>query len=126
MEDEPMTISILFLAGLAISFGTSLAIVFYLRIPLRRILEELCGTSERAAFWAAFTNISITLVPLIFALQYTPDSKGGTSAVLQIAAQLKWALAGLLTTVVIVASILSRFIAQRPVTNTTQVGGETR
>jgi len=119
-----MTASVLFLVGLAASLGTSLAIVMYLRAPLHRILEELCGTRERAAFWAAFTNVSVTLVPLIFALQYTPDSKGETSAVLQIAAQLKWALAGLLTTVVIVAWILSRFIPQRPVTNTTQPGRE--
>ena len=121
-----MRVSILFLAGLAISLGTSLTIVAYLRVALHRILEELCGTSERAAFWAAFTNVSITLVPLIFALQYTPDSKGGTAALLQIAAQLKWGLAGLLITVAIVAWILSRFIAQRPVANPTQVGGEIR
>ena len=115
-----MTPSILFLSGLATSLGTSLAIVVYLRVPLRCILVELCGTSERAAFWASFTNISITLVPLIFALQYTPESKGGPSAVLEIAAQLKWALGGLLITVVIVGWVLSRFIRQRPMTNMAQ------
>jgi hypothetical protein len=122
MEDKPMTPSMLFLAGLAMSLVTSLAIVVYLRVPLHRILVELCGTNERAAFWAAFTNISITLVPLIFALQYTPESKEGPSAVLEIAAQLKWALAGLLTTVVIVGWTLSRFIRQLPPTSTLQGG----
>ncbi len=121
-----MTPSILFLAGLAASFGISLAIVIYLRVPLHGILAELCGTSQRAAFWAAFTNVSITLVPLIFALQYSPESNAGTSPIFQIAAQLKWALAGLLTTVVIVAWILSKFIPQLPVTNTSQASSEAR
>jgi len=121
-----MTPSTLFLAGLLTSLGMSLAIVVYLRVPLRRILVELCGTTERAAFWCAFTNVSITLVPLIFALQYTPDSKGGPSAVLEIASQLKWALAGLLTTVVIVGWILSRFIRQRPLVTTAVSNGEVR
>ena len=121
-----MTASILFLSGLAASLGVSLAIVVYLRGPLRPILVELCGTTERAAFWSAFTNISITLVPLMFALQYTPESKGEPSAILEIAAQLKWALAGLLAIVVMVGWILSRFIRQRPLPNTAVGNGPVR
>ena len=120
-----MTPSILFLTGLAVSLVTSLAIVLYLKVALHRILVELCGTSERAAFWAAFTNISIVLVPLIFALQYTPQLKEGQSAVLEIAAQLKWALAGLLATVVMVGWILSRFMRQWPPAIATRSRGET-
>jgi len=120
-----MTPSTLFLTGLAMSLVTSSAIVVYLRVPLRRILVELCGTSERAAFWAAFTNVSIMLVPLIFALQYGPEMKVGQSAVLEIGAQLKWALAGLLATVVLVGWILSGFIRRRPLANATQSSGET-
>jgi len=119
-----MTPSILFLAGGATSLGISLGVVVYLNAPLRRILVELCGTSERAAFWAAFTNVCIILVPLIFALQFTPGSKGETSAVLEIAAQLKWVLAGLLAAVVMVGWVLGRFIRQRPAANTTQTSHE--
>ncbi len=119
-----MTPSILFLTGLTISLATSFAIVVYLRVPLRRILVELCGTSDRAAFWAAFTDVSIMLVPLIFTLQYAPELKEGQSAVLGIAAQLKWALAGLLATVVLVGWILSGFIRRRPLANT-QTSAET-
>ncbi|HXX23540.1 MAG TPA: hypothetical protein VEO19_10345 [Terriglobia bacterium] len=119
-----MTPSILFLIGLAVSLVTFLAVVVYLKPALHRILVELCGTSERATFWAAFTNISVVLVPLIFALQYTPELKEGQSAVLEIAAQLKWALAGLLATVVMVGWILSRFMRQWPPANTPQSTGE--
>jgi hypothetical protein len=71
---------------------------------------ELCGTGERAAFWVAFSSISITLVPLIFAMQYTPELGGETAAVLEIAAQLKWGFAGLLGAVLVHGWILSRFI----------------
>ncbi|MGA7967400.1 MAG: hypothetical protein WCC32_19135 [Terriglobales bacterium] len=115
-----MTPSILFLAGLAATLVTSLAIVAYLRGPLHSILVELCGTGERAAFWVAFSNVTIALVPLIFAMQYTPELKGGSTPVLEVAAQLKWALAGLLSAVVILGWVLSRFIRRQPTVNTMQ------
>src|ERR1039457_4246889 len=88
--------SIMFLAGLVVTLISALAIVAYLRAPLYSILVELCGTRERAAFWVAFSNVTLALLPLIFAMQYTPEVKPGTSVVLEVAAQLKWALAGLL------------------------------
>ena len=99
-----MTPSVLFLTGLAATLVTSLAIVAYLRVPLHSILVELCGTRERAAFWVAFSNVTLALLPLMFAMEYTPELKGGTPAVLEVAAQLNgpwrvfsvpsWSLAG--------------------------------
>jgi len=115
-----MTPSILFLTGLAATLATSLAIVAYLRGPLRSILVELCGTRERATFWVAFSNVALALVPLIFAMQYTPDLQGGTTAVLEVAAQLKWALAGLLSAVAVLGWVLSRFIRRQPADSMTQ------
>src|ERR1035441_874767 len=91
-----MTASLLFLVGLGLTLVTTFAIVAYLRSSLHSILVELCGTRERAAFWVSFSNVTITLVPLIFAMHYTPDLKGGSAAVLELAGQLKWALVGLL------------------------------
>jgi hypothetical protein len=114
-----MTTSVLFLLGLGLTIIATFAIVAYLRSPLHNILVELCGTRERAAFWVSFSNVTITLVPLIFAMQYTPDFKAGSSAVLELAAQLKWALAGLLFAVLILGWVLKGFIhrqAGQPVT----------
>jgi hypothetical protein len=54
--------------------------------------------------------VTITLVPLIFAMQYTPDLKAGSSAVLELATQLKWALAGLLFAVLVLGWVLKGFI----------------
>ena len=110
-----MTASILFLAGVALTLVASVSIVTYLRTPLRTILLELCGTKERAVFWVAFSNVTIVLAPLIFAMQYVPEFKPGTTAVLELATQLKWGLAGLLSGVVILGWVLSRSIRCQPV-----------
>ena len=108
-----MTTSVLFLVGLGLTLITTFAIVAYLRSPLHNILVELCGTRERAAFWVTFSNVTMTLVPLIFAMQYTPDLKAGSSAVLELAAQLKWALAGLLFAVLMLGWVLRGFIRRQ-------------
>lgn len=108
-----MTPSTLFLLGLILTLITAFAIVIYLRRPLHRILVELCGTQERAEFWVSFSNVTITLVPLIFAMQYTPELKAGTTPVLELAAQFKWALAGLLAAVLILGWVISRFIRRQ-------------
>ncbi len=91
----------LFLCGLGATVLASLLVVFYLHSHLRSILIDLCGTVERAKFWAAFTNVAFLLVPLIFALNFSPEF-GPRSAVLQIAAQLKAALIGLVVAVLVV------------------------
>jgi hypothetical protein len=116
-----MTPSVLFLMGLAAALAVSLAIVAYLRVPLHSILVELCGTRERAAFWVAFSNVTLALLPLIFAMAYTPELKGGNPAVLEVAAQLKWALAGLLSAVVVLGWVLNRFIRWQPARSTVQL-----
>ncbi len=108
-----MTASLLFLLGLGLTLVATFAIVRYLRSPLLDILVEICGTNERAAFWVSFSNVTIILVPLIFAMQYTPELKAGSTAVLELAAQLKWALGGLLFSVLILGWVLSSFIRRQ-------------
>jgi len=115
-----MIASILFLVGLSLTLVTAFAVVAYLRVPLHNILVELCGTRERAQFWVTFSSVTITLVPVIFAMQYTPELTTGSTAVLELARQLKWALAGLLTAVVILGWVLSGFIRRQPLVGKTQ------
>jgi hypothetical protein len=109
-----MTASFLFLVGLGLTLLTALAIVAYLRSPLHSILVELCGTPGRAAFWVSFSNVTLTLAPLIFAMQYTPCLKEGSSATLELAAQLKWALVGLLFAVLMLGWVLSSYVRRQP------------
>ena len=103
-----MSASILFLVGIGITLSMSLTTVIYLMNPLRKILTELCGTRERADFWLAFSNVALILTPLIFAASFPPDLRG--NPVIEIATQLKWAFIGLLTAMILIGFVISRFI----------------
>ncbi len=87
-----------------------MGIVAYISEHLRSLLIELCGTAERASFWLAFSNVALILVPLIFALEYTPELGSGKSIVFEMAAQLKYGLVGFVVTLSFLALMLSRFI----------------
>src|SRR5712692_4821928 len=105
-----MSETTLFLSGVAVALLVSMAVVIYLRPHLYTILRDLCATPERAAFWTAFSNVTISLVPLIFAMQYRPMVEKGTPVVFEIGTQVKWALIGLIVSVVILGFVISRFI----------------
>ena len=107
-----MSTSILFGSGLGCTMAASALAVRYLHHSLEKILDELCGNRDRAAFWTAFSGLTVGLVPVIFALSYSPEAN--TPPLLEIAAQLKWGLIGMVTSVVILGWVISRFIPRRP------------
>lgn len=92
-----MITSLVFACGLAATILVALGVVSYLNGPLRKQLLELCGTPERVAFWAAFANVSVVLMPAIFAMSVEPDSAASVSPLIAIAQQLKWGFVGLIT-----------------------------
>jgi hypothetical protein len=100
----------LFVIAIAATLLSSLAVVLFLRTSLRRILVDLCGTAERADFWTAFSVIALVLVPLIAAMFAKPDASRGP--VLAIAAQLRWALIGLVGAVSLLGAVISQFITE--------------
>jgi hypothetical protein len=102
----------LFLVGVASTAAISSAVVWYLKPYLQPVLVDLCGTNARAAFWTAFSNVTIGLTPIIFAMHYRPDPGPNTAAVFEIGTQIEWALAGLLFSVVLLGMVLSRFITK--------------
>jgi hypothetical protein len=108
-----VTGSLLFLSGLTLTLLVSLAVVRYMNAPLRKLLQDLCGNPQRSDFWAAFSNVTVTLVPVVFAMHYTPVQAGSLSVV-EIGEQLKWGLVGLVTSVLMLGWILSRFIPRTP------------
>lgn len=105
-----MSASVMFLCGLAVTLASSISVVIYLRAPLQKILVELCGSTERAAFWTAFSNVALTAVPVIFAMQYHPEAVGTAPVAFQLADQMKWGLIGLVLSIAVLAWVLSRFI----------------
>jgi len=60
------------------------------RSSLQQILIELCGNAERAAFWAAFSSVAVSVIPLIFAIQAHPDAGSQAPAMFELADELKW------------------------------------
>jgi len=104
-----------FCAGIGLTAVSSFVVMFYMKQPLQRVLVDLCGTQERANFWTAFSSIALVLVPIICAMQFRPDSTLGIGLCFAIIDQLKWALIGLVGTVVALGVVISKFIP-RPFT----------
>jgi hypothetical protein len=103
-----MSASLLFVCGTASTLLVSLVVVRYMHKALGKLLGELCGNRERAEFWTVFSDVTVALVPVIFAMQYRPDLR--SDALLEIAGQLKWGLIGLVTSILMLGWITSRFI----------------
>ena len=103
----------LFLVGVAVTAALALAVVSYLKPSLHDVLVDLCGTQTRAAFWTAFSTVTVALTPIMFALHYRPDMSAESHAVFEISKQLELALAGLLLSVVLLAIVLAKFIPPR-------------
>jgi hypothetical protein len=105
-----MSPTLVFVTGVVLSVSVSLGAVAYVRSALHSLLVELCGTPERAKFWLAFSNITLVLVPLIFALACEPETGPGKNVIFEMAAQLKYVLVGFVVPLTTIALILSRFI----------------
>jgi hypothetical protein len=112
--------SLLFICGLTMTSLIGLAVVRYLSPPLRKQLQESCGNPERAEFWTAFSNVTVALGPVIFALQYPPEA--GAPPLLAVVSQLKWRLVGLVVSVLMLGWILSRFIPKCSTGSATATG----
>jgi hypothetical protein len=104
-----------FLADVVIVTILFVGIVAYVERHLRALLVELCGTSERASFWLAFSNVALVLVPLIFALDYKPELGPDKNVVFEMATQIKYALVGFVITLGGLALVLYRFIPRNNV-----------
>ncbi|HEY7098715.1 MAG TPA: hypothetical protein VH437_18445 [Terriglobales bacterium] len=97
----------LFVSGLVLTLSLAIGVVRYLRRPLFNLLVELCGSDNRAEFWAVFSSAILALVPLVFALDYRPSDR---TPVFAIADQLVWALAGLVSSLLVLGWMLNRSI----------------
>ena len=104
-----MSISVMFATGVAATLVIATLVIVALLKPLEHVLTDLCGSASRARFWALFSAVSLVTVPLVFALGDNTLNRF-TPPLLQIAAQVRWGLIGLLMTAISMAWILSRWI----------------
>jgi hypothetical protein len=103
-----ITDTMVFLAGVSLTLVACVVVVIYLRNHLERILVLLCGTPEPAKFWTVFTNVTLILTPIVFALSYQPDTHLGRSAIFELSNQLRLGLAGLVFSVLIMGIVINR------------------
>ena len=101
-----------FIVGLALTMTVALVAIGYLQHHLKAILTDLCGTEERAAFWAAFSNVTLFLTPVIFALHFRPESGSMTALVYGLSDQIAAALLGFVAAIVMLGFVVGRFIAR--------------
>ncbi len=99
-----------FLVDVGLVAALSVGLVAYVKTHLKTLLIELCGTAERASFWLAFSNVTLVLVPLIFALDYKPEFGPDRNFVYEMATQLKQAIIGFVIALISLAVILLRFV----------------
>ena len=98
-----------FVIEVALTVSISLILVSYLRPFLRKVLLDLCGTEDRAQFWAAFSNILLIGMPILFALNYRPYAKNPEDLFFEVAGKLSGNLGGLLAALVGIGLIVSFF-----------------
>ena len=108
-----MSDATIFLAGVVLAAIAAALVVWYLRPHLDGILVDLCGTTERARFWMAFSNVTLLLVPVVFAMFCRPGGKD-VSVIFQVTSQLRWSLIGLVVSVIVLGLVISRFIPKTP------------
>lgn len=109
-----------FLIGVALTACFALLVVKYLRSSLKKILVDLCGSSERAEFWLAFTNVTLILVPVSVALHIRPGASSLAGFIFDLSDQLEATIWGLILTLVILGIVLTRHISSNALSH--QVG----
>ena len=98
-----------YLIQIAVTFIVVLLIAGYLRPYLKKILVDLCGTEERAQFWTVFSNILLIGLPLLFALNYRPESANGEELFFEVVRKLSGNLGAMLFAIVGVGLVVSFF-----------------
>lgn len=97
-----------FFAGIAITAAVAAFVASYLRPHLATLLAELCGSERRGAFWIAFTNVTLVLLPVIAAMAYRPGSVIEPAQVIfALSEQVLLGLGALAGAVVIIGTVIS-------------------
>jgi hypothetical protein len=104
------------LGALGLTVAVAGAVAGYLHRPLKAVLRDLCGTDERAKYWAAFADVVHLLLPVTVVLLAREPPRAGVPVVLAVLDQARWALVGLTGSVVAVALGVAVFLAPRAAT----------
>lgn len=104
-----------YMVGALISFASSLAILLILRERLTSILTELCRGKDRAAFWVLITDLVVILSSTLLAMIAVPASTAADRNApdlyfWNIVVQIKYAIAGMIISLLIIAAVIGKSI----------------
>ena len=117
-----MSMTTTFLVGSAMAMGIVVFVIWYLRKPLEAILMELCGKTDRARFWSAFSHVTLFLIPLIAVLNRGPELPFRQAGIFAICEQIKVGMLGLAGSVLVMGFVLSAYIARHFVPELARAG----
>jgi hypothetical protein len=104
----------IYLIQLVITVIACLLLAAYIRPVLKRVLIDLCGTEERAAFWTLFSNIMLVVLPAIFGMGFHPEIVNFENSFFDVAAQLRVNLLGFILSLVAIGFAVSFFALVAP------------
>ena len=103
----------IYVGGLVITVILSLTIILYLKKSFRKLLIDLTETQERANFWLTFSNILLILIPLVFSMSIVPGATEEIDVFFEVGRQLKWALIGLISSMVVIGFVMISFVFKK-------------
>ena len=109
-----MNAIVLYLIEIALTAALCAGLVGTLRPSLRGILEDLCGTKQRAHFWMIFSSILLVGLPLVFGMGYHPTAGASDTLFFEIAGQVRWNLLGFLLALLGAGGVISIFSLMAP------------
>ena len=103
----------LFLVEIGISVSSSTLVAACLTRPLRRLLIDACGTTERANFWVVYSGAMIFIAPLVATVVFGKSSDLQTPTLPFYKAALGSALFGIFVALAAVGFQVARILPRR-------------
>jgi hypothetical protein len=102
-----------FFIEIFIALLLSVSAVVSLKRPLSHLLSELCGTTQRAEFWARYTNIMLFITPLLGVITFGRTMPSPDINFIFLKESFRSALFGLFIALVIIGFQLVRFTQEK-------------
>ena len=103
---------IFFLVGVAVAVAVSFATIAVIRKSYHEILEELCGTAQRAGYWVRTSEACLVVITLFVAIAshgYYELNRPDTMVLFWgLMRQVSWILAAVFASLIVIALVIGR------------------
>ncbi len=103
---------IFYLVGVAMAALVSLMTIAVIRKSYREILEELCGTAQRAGYWVRMSEVCLVVITVFSAITFhgyqALDRPGAVELFWDLMGQVSWILAAVFASLTVIAFVVVR------------------